>query len=74
MELGIVEALVGLGVLVAGPGGAAWFGIKAGLNGTKTGIDANKETLDRIEVKVDGLTDSVHCLDVRTAVLEAKEG
>lgn len=51
---------------IVGPFGAAWAGIRVGLNGTR-------ESVVRIESKVDKVVDKVNAHETRLAVLEAAE-
>lgn len=51
---------------IVGPFGAAWAGIRVGLNGTR-------ESVVRIESKVDKVVDRVTEHGTRIAVLESKE-
>lgn len=60
-----LEAVVGLAILVFGPAGAAHISVKQTLNGTR-------ETVRRIETKVDGLVTELPIVRERVSVLEAR--
>lgn len=47
-----LQIVVGLAVLVLGPGGAAWVAVRVGLNGARQDIRDTKATCERMDTKL----------------------
>lgn len=65
-ELTGAQVVLGLLVLVLGPGGAAWVATKVSLNGARQDIREIKGTTGRMEGKVNATAETVARLEERT--------
>lgn len=61
-----MQVLLGLVLLVAGPGGAAWIAVKVSLNGTRDDVKEIRQTVQRTESKVSVLSETTARLEERT--------
>lgn len=66
MELSGVQALVALGVLIVGPGGAAAVAVKVSLNGARKEISKTAATVERVEATLNATSVTVARLDERS--------
>lgn len=69
-----MQMVLGLVLLIAGPGGAAWVAVKVGLNGARQDISDTKATVGRMENKVNGNSETLARVEQRTHDHERRIG
>lgn len=69
-ELSGAQALIGLLVLIAGPGGAAWVAVRVSLNGARQDIRDIKTSVGQLTDKQGTTAIEVARLDERVSSLE----
>lgn len=55
-----LQLAIGLAVLVLGPGGATYVGIRAGFNGMRGKIDDTARIVEKIDTKLDAVATMGH--------------
>ena len=71
MEVDILTTIVSL-LAVPAAAGAAYGGVRAGLNGCRRSLESIERIVDRLDQKVDGHGDRITKLEVETINLKEK--
>jgi hypothetical protein len=61
-------------LLIPAAGGAAWAGVKSGLNGARESIAAIERIVNRLDEKVDSHGERITALEVETINLKERAG
>lgn len=69
-ELSGIQVLVGLAVMIAGPGGAAWVAVRVSLNGARQDIRDIKTSVGQLAEKQGTTSVAVARLEERVGSLE----